>query len=115
MIEWVVGQAQQARRIADVIVATDDPRIQKAVTSFGGQAVMTSQDHPSGTDRVAEASMHLNCDIVVNLQGDEPLIPPENIDRVVEPFLNESTLRVSTLKIRLNTCSLVENFKINLV
>ena len=103
MIEWVVEQAQQARRIAEVIVATDDDRIRQAVISFGGRAVMTSRHHSSGTDRVAEASVSLNCNVVVNVQGDEPLIPPENIDRVVEPFLSEPRLNVATLKIRLQS------------
>ena len=60
----------------EVIVATDDERIFDAVREFGGRAVMTRADHPSGTDRIAEVAAHLDCDVVVNLQGDEPQIEP---------------------------------------
>ena len=77
MIQWVVEQARKASRISEVIVATDDDRILDAVTAFGGKAVMTSRDHVSGSDRIAEVASAMNCDIVVNIQGDEPLIPPE--------------------------------------
>ena len=101
MIEWVVEQAHKAKKISDVIVATDDSRIQQTVNSFGGQAVMTSQEHSSGTDRIAEVANNVNCDVVVNLQGDEPLILPEDIDNVVEPFFIDPGLNVSTLKVRL--------------
>jgi 3-deoxy-manno-octulosonate cytidylyltransferase (CMP-KDO synthetase) len=101
MIQWVVEQAQKASRISDVIVATDDDRILNVVAGFGGKAVMTSQDHVSGSDRIAEVASGLNCDIVVNIQGDEPLIPPENIDQVIacldkNPALNVATLMMAT-------------------
>jgi 3-deoxy-manno-octulosonate cytidylyltransferase (CMP-KDO synthetase) len=66
-----------------VIVATDSPEIAQAVSSFGGRAVMTRADHPSGTDRIAEVAASLACDIIVNVQGDEPLIRPEMIDAVI--------------------------------
>src|SRR5262249_59874706 len=72
--------ASQAHRASQVIVATDDPRIEAAVHSFGGHVVLTRRDHPSGTDRVAEVARHLDADIVVNLQGDEPLIDPAALD-----------------------------------
>ena len=65
---------------ADVVVATDDTRILQAVHSFGGQAMMTRADHVSGTDRVAEVAETLDADVIVNLQGDEPLIEPETLD-----------------------------------
>jgi 3-deoxy-manno-octulosonate cytidylyltransferase (CMP-KDO synthetase) len=103
MIQWVVEQAQKASRISDVIVATDDDRISSAVTGFGGKAVMTSQDHVSGSDRIAEVASGLNCDIVVNIQGDEPLIPPENIDQVVACLDKNSALNVATLMMAAHT------------
>ena len=97
MIQWVVEQAQKASRVSEVIVATDDDRILDAVTGFGGKAVMTSQDHATGSDRIAEVASGLKCDIVVNIQGDEPLIPPENIDQVIGCLDKNPTLNVATL------------------
>ena len=97
MIQWVVEQAQKASRISEVIVATDDSRIFDAVHGFGGKAVMTSQDHATGSDRIAEVASGLKCDIVVNIQGDEPLIPPENIDQVIDCLDKNPTLNVATL------------------
>jgi len=73
--------------VDEVLVATDDTRIRDAVNAFGGTAVMTRADHPSGTDRIAEAVAGRDGDIVVNLQGDEPLMPPDIIDRLVRTML----------------------------
>jgi len=103
MIQWVTEQAGKARSVSRVIVATDDERILKAVKKFGGTAVMTSMDHPSGTDRVAEVAKEIDCEIVVNVQGDEPLIPPENIDLAVAPLLSDGSVGVATLMMRLHT------------
>ena len=97
MIQWVVEQAQKASRVSEVVVATDDDRIFDAVTGFGGKAVMTSQNHATGSDRIAEVASGLKCDIVVNVQGDEPLIPPENIDQVIGCLDKNPTLNVATL------------------
>ena len=97
MIQWVSEQAQKASLITDVVIATDDKRIYDVVLDFGGKAVMTSPSHQSGTDRVAEVARNVECDIVVNVQGDEPLIPSENIDRVIKPLLDSGALSVSTL------------------
>lgn len=84
MIQHVYEQASKARRISKVIVATDDERIASAVKAFGGRCVMTSPDLQSGTDRVAAAAKTLSdADIIVNVQGDEPLIAPEMIDEAV--------------------------------
>lgn len=102
MIQWVVERSGKARSVSDVIVATDDDRIFAAVKNFGGTAVMTSRDHASGTDRVAEVARTRDCGIVVNVQGDEPLIPPENIDLIVSPLLEDASLEVSTLRIRIH-------------
>lgn len=100
MIRMVYERAVQAGKITDVVVATDDQRIVDAVTSFGGRAMMTSASNRSGTDRVAEAAEKIGLgpdDIVVNIQGDQPLIRPECIDEVVAPFFAEPDLGMSTL------------------
>ena len=99
MIQRVVEQAKKAKCVDEVIVATDDSRILEAITKQGGTAVMTSPDHESGTDRVAEVARDKDCDIVVNVQGDEPLIPPQNIDLVVKPLMEDAATLVSTLRI----------------
>jgi 3-deoxy-manno-octulosonate cytidylyltransferase (CMP-KDO synthetase) len=80
LVQWVHERACLARRLDQLIVATDDRRIADAVRGFGGDVVMTREDHPSGTDRIAEAAAGRNADIVVNIQGDEPLIDPALID-----------------------------------
>ncbi|CCQ91379.1 3-deoxy-D-manno-octulosonate cytidylyltransferase (modular protein) [Nitrospina gracilis 3/211] len=97
MIQWVVERARLAPSINDVIVATDDERIVKAVEEFGGNAVMTSVDHPSGSDRIAEVVSKRSCDVVVNVQGDEPLIPPEDIEQVVQILIQDKQAAVATL------------------
>lgn len=80
LVQWVYERARQARRLDELLVATDDPRIAEAVQRFGGTAVMTRADHPSGTDRIAEAVAGRGADVVINIQGDEPLIDPSLID-----------------------------------
>lgn len=84
LIQYVYEQAKKAESISDLIVATDDERIYKVVESFGGRAMMTSPTHPSGTDRCAEVAAKIDCDFVINIQGDEPLIPPYVIDKVAQ-------------------------------
>jgi 3-deoxy-manno-octulosonate cytidylyltransferase (CMP-KDO synthetase) len=102
MIEHVYRRASEARTISSVIVATDDERIVEAVRAFGGDVRMTSADHRSGTDRLAEiAHQTTDCDLVVNVQGDEPLIEPAMIDEAVAPFAGDPALRMSTLRRRL--------------
>ena len=84
LIEHVYRRVQQASTVHRIVVATDDQRIADAVERFGGTAVMTRRDHPSGTDRLAEAAQDLSPeDLVVNVQGDEPMIEPEVIDQAV--------------------------------
>jgi 3-deoxy-manno-octulosonate cytidylyltransferase (CMP-KDO synthetase) len=94
----VYQQSMKVDFIDEVIVATDDERIRDVVLEFGGKAVMTSEDHKSGTDRIAEVAKNLDCDIVVNIQGDEPLIAPEAISSAIEPFLDDDKLQMTTLK-----------------
>lgn len=91
LVERVYERARAARRVDDVLVATDDERIVRAVERFGGRAVMTSPEHPSGTDRVAEAVAGRDADWVVNVQGDEPLLAPEAIDQALEAADSAST------------------------
>lgn len=98
LIERVYRQAVQAPALRDVVVATDDARIFDHVHQFGGQAFMTRADHASGTDRCAEvASYFQEYDYVVNIQGDEPFIAPEQIQAAVQPLLFQSDARIATL------------------
>ncbi len=97
MIQYVVEAAQKAHLLAGVIVATDDQRIVQVVESFGGKASLTSVDHKTGTDRVAEVAANLDADVVVNIQGDEPLLNPAMIDEVTEPFLRDPALPMCTM------------------
>lgn len=98
MIQHVYERAAKSTLLTDLLVATDDARIFDAVIAFGGKAVMTSPDHRSGTDRVAEATAKLSAEVVVNIQGDEPFISPLVIDQLVEPFQAESGVEMSTLR-----------------
>ena len=101
MIEHVYRRAAAARGVDAVVVATDDARIALTVERFGGVARMTRSIHPTGTDRLAEVATELTCDIVVNVQGDEPLIEPEMIAQVISPFENDPSLQISTLRQRI--------------
>jgi len=105
MVQWVSEQAQKSSLVTDVVIATDDKRIYDVVIGFGGKVLMTSPNHRSGTDRVAEVARNIECDIVVNIQGDEPLIPPENIDLVIKPLLDSDEFSVSTLMTAINSSS----------
>ncbi len=96
MVWHVYCRAGEAQSLERVIVATDDERIRQAVLDRGGEAVLTRGDHVSGTDRLAEVAVGLDCDLVVNIQGDEPLMEPAVIDTAVAPFLTEPDLRMST-------------------
>ncbi|MCD8175541.1 MAG: 3-deoxy-manno-octulosonate cytidylyltransferase [Phascolarctobacterium sp.] len=98
MIQHVYEQAVKAKRPSEVVVATDSGLVEAAVLKFGGKAVLTSPDHPSGTDRIAEvALMYPDVDIIVNVQGDESMIPPEIIDRLADSF--EDGIDMATMKV----------------
>jgi len=100
MIERVWERARQASRVSRVIVATDDDRIVKAVKSFGGEAVLTRADHRSGTERVAEVAVaHPDAEILVNVQGDMPLIDPAAIDAGIEAVGGEEDVKLGTLAV----------------
>jgi 3-deoxy-manno-octulosonate cytidylyltransferase (CMP-KDO synthetase) len=109
MIEHVYRRTRDARAISSVIVATDDERIARAVKAFGGDVVMTSPDHRSGTDRLAEVAEHLDAALIVNVQGDEPLIEPDMIDEAVAPFATLPDLRMSTLRRRIDDSAETQN------
>lgn len=96
MVQRVYEQCAKAKLVDRIIVATEDERIIDCVTGFGGEAVMTSSKHHSGTDRVIEAVKNIKCDIVVNVQGDEPFIDPSSIDKVVKPFSEDRSVQVAT-------------------
>jgi 3-deoxy-manno-octulosonate cytidylyltransferase (CMP-KDO synthetase) len=99
LIQHVVERAARSRHAGSVVVATDDPRIVTAVEGFGGTAVLTRRDHPSGTDRVAEVARTLSADVVVNLQGDEPTVDPTDIDLLPELLERDPEAEVATLAV----------------
>lgn len=98
MIQHVFERAKQAKRPSAVLVATDHELVYQAVLGFGGQVMMTSPDHPTGTDRLAEvAAKYTDADIIINVQGDEPLIAPEVIDLLASAFDEDPELNMATL------------------
>ncbi len=100
MIQRVWERVRRAKSISDVIVATDDERIQSAVRGFGGDVAMTRSDHRSGTERVAEAALARgDAEIIVNVQGDEPLIEPAAIDSLVDALREDLEVSVATLAV----------------
>ena len=96
MIQHVVERVRQACKVSRVMVATEDERIKKAVESFGGEAILTRPDHRTGTDRVAEVAAHVEAQIYLNVQGDEPLIDPDTVDALVEAMLENSETHIAT-------------------
>ena len=101
MIQWVYEGVSQSKLIDQVIVATDDQRIVAAVDQFGGRAVMTSSDHATGSDRVAEVARKLKAEIIINVQGDEPLLTGRIVDKAVRPLLKDPSIPLSTLMTRI--------------
>lgn len=97
MVQWVYERASKANGVSRVMVATCDQEIIDAVTGFGGEAVMTSKAHRSGTDRLAEAAADLDADVIVNVQGEEPLIDPLSIERALEPCALDSRVLMTSL------------------
>lgn len=101
MIQHVYERTLCARGLARVLVATDDERIASAVRGFGGEAVMTSPHHATGTDRLAEAVRATDAEVVVNVQGDEPMLDPRGIEAALEPMTREPQLEMATLSLPL--------------
>lgn len=97
MIQWVYERTMKAELVDQVIVATDDRRIEKAVQQFGGQVKMTPNTCASGSDRVAVVAADLSADVIVNVQGDEPLIDPRAVDLVIRTLLSDEQAEMATL------------------
>jgi 3-deoxy-manno-octulosonate cytidylyltransferase (CMP-KDO synthetase) len=109
MIEHVYRRAARARSVSEVIVATDDLRIATRVADFGGKVRLTKATHETGTDRLAEVAATLDCDIVVNVQGDEPLVDPAAIDELVQPLVADPGIQITTLFRRIHEPSELTN------
>ncbi len=105
MIEHVYRRTAEAPSVGAVVVATDDERIANAVEAFGGIAWLTRPDHRSGSDRLAEVAASLTAPIVINVQGDEPLIQPAMIEQAVAPLLADGSLVMATLRRRLSSAA----------
>jgi 3-deoxy-manno-octulosonate cytidylyltransferase (CMP-KDO synthetase) len=101
LVQRVWERARAARRPSRVVVATDDERIAAVVRGFGGEALLTSPDHPTGTDRLAEAARSLDASIVVNVQGDEPMLDPAGVDAAVDALRADEAADISTLSVPL--------------
>ncbi len=99
MIQWVYEGIKKSALLSRFIIATDDKRIQQAAQSFGAEVFMTRTDHPSGTDRVAEVAAAIDCPIIINVQGDEPLVEGKMIDALVE-VLQEDAVPMASLMTR---------------
>ena len=110
MIQWVYERASQATLVDNTIVATDDERIFQAVKNFGGNVEMTPGDLISGTDRVAFVAKDLDADIIINVQGDEPLIQPEAIDLVAETLQADDDAVMGTLARKITDAKELDNF-----
>ncbi|MCP4717560.1 MAG: 3-deoxy-manno-octulosonate cytidylyltransferase [Deltaproteobacteria bacterium] len=98
MIQWVYEHADACVSINRVIVATDSQDIADVVEGFGGEVCMTSSEHETGTDRIAEVARRINADVIVNVQGDEPLLPPQAIAQAINPVLLDRSVQMCTLK-----------------
>jgi 3-deoxy-manno-octulosonate cytidylyltransferase (CMP-KDO synthetase) len=96
MIQHVVERVKQAQQQVRVVIATEDERILQAAKEFGAEAVMTRPDHKTGTDRVAEVAAHIQADIYINVQGDEPLIDAGTIDAVIETMAEDESIQLAT-------------------
>ena len=109
MIQHVWERARQAKKLEGVIIATDDTRIQQCVEGFGGKAFMTRKGHPNGTSRIAEVMGHFKQDIVINIQGDQPLVDPKALDEMVSIFEKEKSVEMLTLAVRMTDRASYEN------
>lgn len=101
MIQWVYEQSNKSQLLDELFVAVDNESVFKCVEGFGGKAVMTMVEHQSGTDRLAEALEKIDADIVVNIQGDQPLFDSKMIDEAVRPMLEDTSLQMSTIKTKI--------------
>lgn len=97
LVQRVWERAKQAKRVTRVVVATDDKRIQDAVAAFGGEAIMTRENHTNGTSRIAEVAISGDAEIFINVQGDEPLVSPEAIDELAAAIADDESVQLATL------------------
>ena len=102
MIQHVCQRVGNAKMVDRVIVATDDARIATVVDSFGGEVVMTRTDHPTGTDRLAEEAEQIEAELIVNVQGDEPLIDPRMVDQAIAPLVENRQIQMRTIASRID-------------
>ena len=109
MIQRVWESASKSKLINELYTATDDKRIFDAVGKFWGKAVMTSAKHKSGSDRIGEVVKNIKCDIVVNIQGDEPFINPLNIDKAIKSLITDKSIQVSTLCTKIKNKGEIDN------
>jgi 3-deoxy-manno-octulosonate cytidylyltransferase (CMP-KDO synthetase) len=101
MIQYVYEGVSESRLIEDVIIATDDERIYEVVKNFGAKGILTSPKHTTGTDRIAEVARKLKSEIIVNIQGDEPLIKGSIIDKAIKPLIQDLEIPMGTIMTRI--------------
>ena len=106
MIVHTFKRAMLAKKLDKVIVCTDSEKIKSVVENYGGNAILTSKKHNNGTERIAEVSKKFNCKLVIDIQGDEPLVSPTDIDQLVKFLLKKQTLRY-----RFTFCSIEKRFE----
>jgi 3-deoxy-manno-octulosonate cytidylyltransferase (CMP-KDO synthetase) len=109
MIEHVYRRVAASKIVSDVIVATDDLRIATRVNQFGGKVRLTKATHETGTDRLAEVAASIDCDVVINVQGDEPLVDPRALDELVAPFVHDRSMQMTTLYRRIHEAAELTN------
>lgn len=109
MIEHVYRRVAASSVVSQVIIATDDLRIATRVSDFGGRVRLTKASHETGTDRLAEVAATMDCDVVVNIQGDEPLVDPGAIAELTAPFVNDPGVQMSTLFRRIQSPAELSN------
>jgi len=109
MLQHVWERASQTRYLTDLVIATDDDRIRRAAEGFGAKVILTRDDHASGTDRVAEAASASTATVIVNIQGDEPMIDPFAIDAAILGMLHDENVPMGTLKKRIERADEITN------
>lgn len=109
VVMHVYERVLQSQLISSVVIATEDERVREALQPYHANVVMTRADHPSGTDRVAEVVATLDADIVVNVQGDEPLIDPRLIDAAIQPLLDDPEVTMATARRRIQDQEILED------
>jgi len=109
LVQHVYERTLRARHVNDALVATDDPKVVQALQPFGTKVLMTRADHISGTDRIAEVAAQVDADVLVNVQGDEPLIEPDTIDDAIAPLLDDPRLPMATARHRITQPDQINN------